>query len=112
MLMREDLQVWDAYPQLDPVTADADYAPVRPDEGLYYVNAFERLISTMETEVRPSVLLCEASARLTQGWTDRRRVQCRQPAPPGLLRLHPAEVVGRVGLGGEVGKELGVHACE
>ena len=44
-------QVWAAYPQLDPITNSADFAPVRPDEGFYYVNGFERLISTMETEV-------------------------------------------------------------
>ncbi|BGP37153.1 hypothetical protein JCM10449v2_001057 [Rhodotorula kratochvilovae] len=43
-------KVWLAYPQLKPVKSEADLAPVRPDEGLYYVNAFERLISTMETE--------------------------------------------------------------
>ncbi|TNY24016.1 Prenylcysteine lyase-domain-containing protein [Rhodotorula diobovata] len=43
-------KVWFAYPQLAPVRSEDDFAPVRPDEGLYYVNAFERLISTMETE--------------------------------------------------------------
>ncbi|BGP29569.1 hypothetical protein JCM10296v2_001308 [Rhodotorula toruloides] len=40
---------WLAYPKLEPVTREDDLAPVRPDEGLYYPNSFERLISTMET---------------------------------------------------------------
>ncbi|BGO89087.1 hypothetical protein NBRC10512_003832 [Rhodotorula toruloides] len=40
---------WLAYPKLEPVTKEDDFAPVRPDEGLYYPNSFERLISTMET---------------------------------------------------------------
>ncbi|GAA5955139.1 hypothetical protein JCM21900_001622 [Sporobolomyces salmonicolor] len=43
-------KVWKAYPKLEPILSPADLAPVRPDEGLYYVNAFERLVSTMETE--------------------------------------------------------------
>ncbi|GAA5831289.1 hypothetical protein JCM11251_007821 [Rhodosporidiobolus azoricus] len=43
-------KVWKAYPKLEPVDKASDFAPVRPDEGLYYVNSFERLISTMETE--------------------------------------------------------------
>jgi len=38
---------WDAYPQLPPTTT---FPPVTLDEGLYYVNAFEPFISTMETE--------------------------------------------------------------
>lgn len=38
-------KVWLAYPKLDPVGGEQDFAPVRPDEGLYYVNGFERLIS-------------------------------------------------------------------
>ncbi|GAA6004134.1 uncharacterized protein JCM10292_005899 [Rhodotorula paludigena] len=42
-------KIWLSYPQLQPVTSDSDYAPVRPDEGFYYPNGFERLISTMET---------------------------------------------------------------
>lgn len=55
-------KVWFAYPQLAPVRSEDDFAPVRPDEGLYYVNAFERLISTMETEVRRARLgLCTGS---------------------------------------------------
>lgn len=46
-------KTWFAYPRLAPVTdPEGDYAPVRPDQGLYYVNAMERLVSTMETEVR------------------------------------------------------------
>ena len=44
---------WDAYPVLKPIEREEDFASVRPDQGLYYVNAMERLISTMETEVRP-----------------------------------------------------------
>lgn len=51
-------KVWFAYPQLAPVRSQDDFAPVRPDEGLYYVNAFERLISTMETEVRRAHVGC------------------------------------------------------
>ena len=43
---------WDAYPVLKPIEREEDFASVRPDQGLYYVNAMERLISTMETEVR------------------------------------------------------------
>lgn len=44
---------WDAYPQLEPIGDEEEgkLAKVRVDEGLYYVNGFERLISTMETEV-------------------------------------------------------------
>ena len=58
-------KVWNAYPQLRPVKSQADFAPVRPDEGLYYVNGFERLISTMETEVRSisTCFSCPAAAR-------------------------------------------------
>ncbi|KAL8280860.1 hypothetical protein RQP46_006864 [Phenoliferia psychrophenolica] len=43
-------KIWSAYPKLDPIKSARDFAPVRPDEGFYYVNGFERLISTMETE--------------------------------------------------------------
>jgi len=38
---------WDAYPVLPPTTS---FPPVKLAKGLYYVNAFEPLISTMETE--------------------------------------------------------------
>jgi len=38
---------WDAYPKLPPTTT---FPPVKLDAGLYYVNAFEPFISTMETE--------------------------------------------------------------
>lgn len=38
---------WDAYPKLPPTTS---FPPVKLDRGLYYVNAFEPFISTMETE--------------------------------------------------------------
>lgn len=38
---------WDAYPVLPPTTS---FPPVKLAKGLYYVNAFEPFISTMETE--------------------------------------------------------------
>ncbi|KAI0043887.1 FAD/NAD(P)-binding domain-containing protein [Auriscalpium vulgare] len=38
---------WDAYPVLPPTTT---FPPVKLDQGLFYVNAFEPFISTMETE--------------------------------------------------------------
>jgi len=38
---------WDAYPKLPPTTT---YPPVKLDRGFYYVNSFEPLMSTMETE--------------------------------------------------------------
>ncbi|KAH8079076.1 FAD/NAD(P)-binding domain-containing protein [Cristinia sonorae] len=40
-------RLFEAYPVLPPTTA---FPPIKLDEGLYYVNAFEPLISTMETE--------------------------------------------------------------
>lgn len=43
---------WDAYPRLPPTTT---YPPVKPAAGLYYVNAFEPFISTMETETIASL---------------------------------------------------------
>ncbi|KAM0749828.1 hypothetical protein T439DRAFT_343287 [Meredithblackwellia eburnea MCA 4105] len=50
-------KVWFSYPKLDPVPLEQPgegeeevLAPVRPDEGFYYPNGFERLVSTMETE--------------------------------------------------------------
>ncbi|CUA71609.1 hypothetical protein RSOLAG22IIIB_09699 [Rhizoctonia solani] len=43
---------WDAYPQLPPTTT---YPSVKPATGLYYVNAFEPFISTMETETIASL---------------------------------------------------------
>ncbi|GAA6030143.1 hypothetical protein JCM8097_009283 [Rhodosporidiobolus ruineniae] len=48
---------WLAYPKLQPVGSAADFAPVRPDEGLYYVNGFERLISTVSSFNVVSLLL-------------------------------------------------------
>ncbi len=42
-------KVWQSYPRLDPVSWEGEVADVRLDEGLYYVNGFERFISTMET---------------------------------------------------------------
>ncbi|KAI0005435.1 FAD/NAD-P-binding domain-containing protein [Russula compacta] len=38
---------WDSYPVLPPTTK---FPPIKLDDGLYYVNAFEPFISTMETE--------------------------------------------------------------
>ncbi|KDQ54837.1 hypothetical protein JAAARDRAFT_37950 [Jaapia argillacea MUCL 33604] len=38
---------WDAYPKLPPTTT---FPPVKLGNGMYYVNAFEPFISTMETE--------------------------------------------------------------
>jgi len=38
---------WDAYPRLLPTTT---FPPVKLDRGFYYVNAFEPVMSTMETE--------------------------------------------------------------
>ncbi|KAI0729978.1 FAD/NAD(P)-binding domain-containing protein [Fomitopsis betulina] len=38
---------WDAYPVLPPTTS---FPPIKLAKGLYYVNAFEPFISTMETE--------------------------------------------------------------
>ncbi|KDN34630.1 hypothetical protein RSAG8_12292, partial [Rhizoctonia solani AG-8 WAC10335] len=43
---------WDAYPRLPPTTT---YPSVKPAVGLYYVNAFEPFISTMETETIASL---------------------------------------------------------
>ncbi|ESK98241.1 prenylcysteine lyase [Moniliophthora roreri MCA 2997] len=42
---------WDAYPKLPPTTS---FAPVKLENGFYYVNAFEPFISTMETETLAS----------------------------------------------------------
>jgi len=39
---------WDAYPVLPPTT---QFPPIKLDDGLYYVNAFEPFISCMETEI-------------------------------------------------------------
>lgn len=43
---------WDAYPTLKPMVGEdkSSFAPVRLESGLYYVNGFERVISTMEAE--------------------------------------------------------------
>lgn len=43
---------WDAYPVLPPTTS---FPAVKPAPGLYYVNAFEPFISTMETETIASL---------------------------------------------------------
>ncbi|EJD55206.1 FAD/NAD(P)-binding domain-containing protein [Auricularia subglabra TFB-10046 SS5] len=42
-------KIWEAYPRLDPRAPDS-FPPLRLDDGLYYVNAFEPFVSTMETE--------------------------------------------------------------
>ncbi|KAK4051274.1 hypothetical protein OIO90_004755 [Microbotryomycetes sp. JL221] len=61
------IKVWStsflSYPKLDPVQMNSktngdqnlqqwksNFSSIRPDESVYYVNSFERLISTMETE--------------------------------------------------------------
>ncbi|KAH9823913.1 Prenylcysteine lyase-domain-containing protein [Melampsora americana] len=41
---------WDAYPVLNPIVDVNQLAPMKLDQGLYYINGFERLMSTMETE--------------------------------------------------------------
>lgn len=48
-------KVWKAYPVLGRIGGREEVAEVRLDVGgLYYVNGFERLVSTMETEVSGS----------------------------------------------------------
>jgi len=42
---------WDSYPVLPPTTV---FPPVKLDDGLFYVNAFEPFISAMETETLAS----------------------------------------------------------
>jgi len=42
---------WDSYPVLPPTT---EFPPVKLDDGLFYVNAFEPFISAMETETLAS----------------------------------------------------------
>ncbi|KAF8319809.1 FAD/NAD(P)-binding domain-containing protein [Clavulina sp. PMI_390] len=42
---------WDAYPKAKPTT---EFPPLKAAEGLWYVNAFEPFISTMETETLSS----------------------------------------------------------
>ncbi|GAA5936916.1 uncharacterized protein JCM15063_000100 [Sporobolomyces koalae] len=51
-VLRTINKTWFAYPRLDPiVNPRKDLSPIRvSDDGFYYINAFERLISTMETE--------------------------------------------------------------
>lgn len=41
---------WDAYPVLNPIVDANQLAPMKLDQGLYYINGFERVMSTMETE--------------------------------------------------------------
>ncbi|KAG0148773.1 hypothetical protein CROQUDRAFT_40720 [Cronartium quercuum f. sp. fusiforme G11] len=41
---------WDAYPVMNPVSEPSQLAPIQLDDGIYYANGFERLMSTMETE--------------------------------------------------------------
>ncbi|KAE8243773.1 hypothetical protein A4X03_0g7679 [Tilletia caries] len=53
---------WDAYPVLEPIT---EYPPIELDEGLYYVNALEPMISTMETS---TVAARNAVALLLEKW--------------------------------------------
>lgn len=101
-------KVWQAYPKLNPVKEEKELAPVRPDEGFYYVNGFERLISTMETEVSDSCFFPPLSPRrfhqsgeadvvLRNYYTDRSLFQCRRAAASRLLWLHSSDLLGRVG---------------
>ncbi|PLW06875.1 hypothetical protein PCANC_24990 [Puccinia coronata f. sp. avenae] len=45
---------WDAYPILSPLVPPTKYAPTKLGKRLYYVNGFESLISTMETQTLAS----------------------------------------------------------
>jgi len=42
-------KMWYAYPRAPPQN-NIIFPPINPDKGLYYVNAFESFISTMETQ--------------------------------------------------------------
>ncbi|CAF1640537.1 unnamed protein product [Didymodactylos carnosus] len=42
-------KMWHAYPRAPPKN-DTIFPAINPDEGLYYVNAFESFISTMESQ--------------------------------------------------------------
>ena len=42
-------KIWYAYPRAPP-RKNTFFPRINPDEGLYYVNAFESFISTMETQ--------------------------------------------------------------
>lgn len=41
---------WDAYPLLSPLTRPNDYGPTKLGQKIYYVNGFESIASTMETQ--------------------------------------------------------------
>lgn len=97
---------WDAYPVLKPVTEEKEWALVRPDKGLYYVNAFERLISTMETEVSRESPPCNERS---DAGTDDCGGECGAIALKGLLRVRTSDQLGRVG-GGLVGRR-GTSCC-
>jgi len=45
---------WDAYPILAPLVSPSKYAPTKLGRRLYYVNGFESLVSTMETQTLAS----------------------------------------------------------
>ncbi|THH12832.1 hypothetical protein EW146_g7327 [Bondarzewia mesenterica] len=55
---------WDAYPVLPPTTT---FPPIKLDRGFFYVNAFEPLISTMETETIASRNVVEQLLREEYG---------------------------------------------
>ncbi|CAO1636851.1 unnamed protein product [Sympodiomycopsis kandeliae] len=55
-------QEWDSYPELHPTRT---FPPIRPDQGLYYINAMEPLVSTMETS---TVASRNAVALLLEHW--------------------------------------------
>ncbi|KAF2071990.1 hypothetical protein CYY_006703 [Polysphondylium violaceum] len=52
--------IWSAYPVLKPTN---DYPPIQLDENLYYLNAFEQSISTMETETIASKNIAKLIAK-------------------------------------------------
>lgn len=85
-------KVWLAYPKLEPVRSSAQLAPVRPDAGFFYVNGFERLISTMETEV--GCLCWSWAPSLTLHLADRLLVQRRLAPPQRPVRLHASHLLG------------------
>lgn len=55
-------QQWESYPELHPTR---DFPPIRPDQGIYYINAFEPLVSTMETS---TVASRNAVALMLEQW--------------------------------------------
>lgn len=57
---------WDAYPELRPTR---DFPPLQADEeGLYFLNSFETLISTMETSTVSARNAVALLLQKTLGW--------------------------------------------